>query len=316
MTLALVLGLCACGSKAPTWQEQYDLGVRYLSEGNYQEAILAFTAAIEIEPNRAALYAGRGDAYEALSQLETAVADYLKAVDLDGAVAGYYGRLADLYLALGDGESAIAILERGYEATGDEELLTRLEELRPEESGGPFWRLAYMGQYTPDGVLTGDTTYTYREDGYCQEWVTWAYSWLNGRIIESVDWPTQYTYDEAAGTVTLHYIHFGEETSSRTFDWVPGSVPVDQKAALFNENFGQWSTYLTGNPYGQNCVAFADFYVEGEEHDSYEKKYGEETYTVRNEWDENGNLTAAYTYDAGGALTGYFTFQYEYFSAE
>lgn len=30
-----------------TWQEQYDLGLRYLSEGNYEEAIIAFTAAIE-----------------------------------------------------------------------------------------------------------------------------------------------------------------------------------------------------------------------------------------------------------------------------
>ena len=55
LTLALVLGLCVCGQKAgttPTWQEQYDLGIRYLSEGNYQEAILAFTAAIEIDPKR------------------------------------------------------------------------------------------------------------------------------------------------------------------------------------------------------------------------------------------------------------------------
>lgn len=34
--LALVLGLCACTQSATaTWQEQYDLGVRYLSEGNY-----------------------------------------------------------------------------------------------------------------------------------------------------------------------------------------------------------------------------------------------------------------------------------------
>lgn len=33
--LALILGLCACSVKsgATTWQEQYDLGLRYLSEG-------------------------------------------------------------------------------------------------------------------------------------------------------------------------------------------------------------------------------------------------------------------------------------------
>ena len=34
------------------WQEQYDLGVRYLSDGNYEDAIIAFTAAIEIDPKK------------------------------------------------------------------------------------------------------------------------------------------------------------------------------------------------------------------------------------------------------------------------
>ena len=52
LSVILLFGLCACGKKetAATWQEQYDLGVRYLSEGNYEEAIIAFTAAIEIDP--------------------------------------------------------------------------------------------------------------------------------------------------------------------------------------------------------------------------------------------------------------------------
>lgn len=43
LLLALVsaLTLCACGQKklALSWQEQYDLGVRYLSEGNYEEVV-------------------------------------------------------------------------------------------------------------------------------------------------------------------------------------------------------------------------------------------------------------------------------------
>ena len=61
------------------WQSQYDLGIRLLGEGKYQEAIIAFTAAIEIEPSRAALYAARGDAYMAMGAegLGTAGADGL-----------------------------------------------------------------------------------------------------------------------------------------------------------------------------------------------------------------------------------------------
>ena len=74
LTIALVLGLCACGqSTEEKWQEQYDLGVRYLSEGNYEEAIIAFTAAIDIDPKRPDAYVGLADTYVALDDLEKAM---------------------------------------------------------------------------------------------------------------------------------------------------------------------------------------------------------------------------------------------------
>lgn len=82
----LVIGLCACTQKAPTWEEQYDLGVRYLSDGNYEEAIIAFTAAIKIDAKRAEAYVGRGSAYigceETAENLAAALADYEMAVSL------------------------------------------------------------------------------------------------------------------------------------------------------------------------------------------------------------------------------------------
>lgn len=74
--LALLGLLSACSAhsvdaeeqSAPTWQSRYDLGVRYLSDGRYEEAILAFTAAIEIDPKNAQAYEQRGDAYWELAQ--------------------------------------------------------------------------------------------------------------------------------------------------------------------------------------------------------------------------------------------------------
>ena len=79
----LILGLCACGPKetAPTWQEQYDLGIRYLSEGNYEEAIIAFTTAIEIDPKHPEAYVGRGDAYLAMGDEDAATENYALAVE-------------------------------------------------------------------------------------------------------------------------------------------------------------------------------------------------------------------------------------------
>ena len=54
---ALVLLLAACGKNAQTtWQEQYDLGMQYLEDGDYEQAIVAFTAAIEIDPKQAVVY--------------------------------------------------------------------------------------------------------------------------------------------------------------------------------------------------------------------------------------------------------------------
>ena len=70
--LLIMVCICVvgCGKSKPTWQEQYDLGMRYLEEGNYEQAIVAFTAAIEIDPNQALAYVGRADGYVASEQHE------------------------------------------------------------------------------------------------------------------------------------------------------------------------------------------------------------------------------------------------------
>lgn len=81
---------------ASTWREQYDLGMRYLSRGKYEKAVIAFKAAIKKDHRRANVYLGLADAYEAMS----------------------------------DDESARDILLKGYERTKDEEISDRLRELR------------------------------------------------------------------------------------------------------------------------------------------------------------------------------------------
>lgn len=96
--IILLLSMAACGDTPTTWQEQYDLGVRYLSEGNYEEAIIAFTAAIEVDPKQP-------DAY-------------LKA--------------AEAYRAIGDDDEALLILEQGLENTEDKAILEMLSALSIE----------------------------------------------------------------------------------------------------------------------------------------------------------------------------------------
>lgn len=77
-------------------KKQLDLGQKYLAEMNYEEAVVTFNQAIEIDPRSADAYLG----------------------------------LADAYVGLGDEGAALETLEVGYEATGDERLKERVDEMR------------------------------------------------------------------------------------------------------------------------------------------------------------------------------------------
>ena len=140
LALVLTLGLCACGDSSAKWQEQYDLGEHYLTDGSYEEAILAFRAAIEIDPRRPEPYL----------------------------------LLSEVYLGGDDYDAAVAILRQGAEAIPDsEELRTRLDrllngwsEIDTEADGGRIvtdydgrGRVLRIRCYDPDGFL-------FQEDAY------------------------------------------------------------------------------------------------------------------------------------------------------
>lgn len=144
---ALSITLSACGQQDLTWQEQYDLGVRYLSEGNYEEAIIAFTSAIEIDPKQALAYVGRGDAYvgsgETEETLSTAQADYEIAIELDGMCSTAYLGLAEISILQNDVNNAILILQKGLDATGDSALQQKILDLQNSE-GTEYNRFEHM----------------------------------------------------------------------------------------------------------------------------------------------------------------------------
>lgn len=105
--LLLVSLLCACGqvsvgqsssNTVTTWQEQYDLGLRYLSEGNYEEAIIAFSAAIEIDPMQSAAYIGLADAYACMGNYDRAK----EAIAAGQAVCGPLEEFSDWLDSHGD----------------------------------------------------------------------------------------------------------------------------------------------------------------------------------------------------------------------
>lgn len=120
-------------TNAPSWQEQYDLGIRYLSEGKYEEAVIAFTAAIEIDPKQAPAYVGRGEAYigsgETEENLAMAQADYEMAIELDELLVEAYLGLADVYTLQEDYDKALEVLRQGLEKVSDYRIEARIYEI-------------------------------------------------------------------------------------------------------------------------------------------------------------------------------------------
>lgn len=94
--LATAIGVNIYSAPANRLTRQLNLGQKYLAELDYEQAVAAFTKAIEIEPMSVEAYLG----------------------------------LADAYIGLGDTEKALEVLESGYERTQDERILEKIKQIR------------------------------------------------------------------------------------------------------------------------------------------------------------------------------------------
>ena len=321
LTLALVLGLCACGSKASAWQEQYDLGVKYLSEGNYQEAIIAFTAAIEIDPKQAPLYSGRGRAYvlsgETAKNLAAALADYEAALELDETLAEAWLGLADVYIRQGDYDKALEVLRTGLEKTGnDPAIADKIAEIesgiitdssgrtRRESSydgaGNLIWYRIYgypegksyeVTSYDAAGKQTG---YAYSaSDGNGNQTAMVGSSQIDGtvsQILLEYDGSNNHvksTYYTSAGEIEGYWIFAYDAAGNNTRAESFGPDGVLRKYEVFEYNAAG------------KCVKLMYFGADGSL-----------THYQEDEWDEQGRLTEDRVYDSDGTLKNYSVREY------
>src|SRR5574344_1178672 len=79
-------------------EEQISLGEKYLTQEKYDEAIIAYKKAIEIQPNNPDLYI----------------------------------KLADVYIKKSDNDSAVDTLENGYKKTNSDKIKQKLDDLKLE----------------------------------------------------------------------------------------------------------------------------------------------------------------------------------------
>ena len=327
----LLLGLCACAQKADTaaWQEQYDLGVKYLSEGNYEEAIIAFTAAIKIDPKNPLAYIGRGGAYvgsgETEENLTAARTDYEKAIELDETNVDAWLGLADVYIRMGEYDKAGEVLHQALEKTENApsiaDKLAELESGSVSDSSGNIRRSSH---YNGSGALIGYFTYTYDSEGF-RKTVT-AYD-AAGNQVDYGEYTRTFTGDTTQETGYMEYIGdtvWLQKVVSESTTHADGSTEESQ---TYYDRDGNVSSYIRiYYDSAHRCVRREDYDPDGsltgyhtstydaDGRDARISHYSEdgtlEAYDEF-EYDENGNMIKHSFYNGDGQLEEYALSQYD-----
>lgn len=176
LAMMILFALPGCGGNKGSaedagmnWQEQYDLGIRYLSEGNYEEAIIAFTAAIQIDPKAKDAYLGMAEAYVSMDDIDQAIETLFRALDEIGEDPELIALLEEMGVVFGDapqGPGTFRVeLGDGYYAMITEDEMgrqTRQEIYAPTDELERYWIYEYNEQgnesrsteYAPDGAVT------------------------------------------------------------------------------------------------------------------------------------------------------------------
>ena len=100
--IAAVIGISIYNAPSNRMNRALDLGACYLEEQNYEQALVEFDKVIAIDPMNTAAYLGKAQAYE----------------------------------GMGDTEQMFAVLQTGYEQTGDEQIKAELSENYLEQASG------------------------------------------------------------------------------------------------------------------------------------------------------------------------------------
>ena len=192
LAVAVLLGMTACANTEKDWQEQYDLGMRYLEEGDFEEAILVFSAAIEIDPDRPEAYMGRAEAYIGIGDKEKALQDYKRAQRTAKNGDDYDDLLDEL-------EDLIEQLE---------EIIDNPEEETTPKPGAEELQLIRVETRGSDGMLIYRTEMRYDDQGRLVETLGETYS-DTGNLLGQ--YSNRFAYDDAGRLLRITYGETGEK---------------------------------------------------------------------------------------------------------
>ena len=95
--------------------EAFELGVKYLDKQDFDNALVAFSHAIRLDPKSPQAYNGRGVTHALMGQPERALADCCQAIRLDPEDPEFYRSRGYVYESVGDETNANADFAKAEE---------------------------------------------------------------------------------------------------------------------------------------------------------------------------------------------------------
>lgn len=217
-------------SKDRKLQTQLDLGNKYLTEGQYEDAVVAFEAAISIEPKTPEAYKGLAEAYEDMGNNEAAKEALQRGIEAtaDEGLKDYKESIEEEQKKqeAAEAEARRQEEERKREQKEKEKEQKILEEMRTgDQSSSDYWLTVDFDKYADDFVINGKSVWNATLDDYITQYdlelVTLGkYHWYEKGNISASD-------DEDS-------VYFGAETY-----YGPGIVPTREKIEGTGIQLGQ-----------------------------------------------------------------------------
>ena len=189
--IAVILAVLAVGmlflllAPGPRMHWALTIGEKYLTQGNYEQAVTMFTRAIQVDDRAEAAYLGRAEAYTQLGENEAAEADLTFVIDELGTEdAEVYLTRAAVYDALHQPEKAQADRDAAQKMGADvtEPDTTPEPTATPKPTKTVSLPTMVTGYY--DGVQSYRETFHYSSDGIMLEY---GLSSDNDNMLETYD---------------------------------------------------------------------------------------------------------------------------------
>lgn len=284
----MVISMVACGTEsAESLDELIALGAQYLLDGNYEEAVVAFDKAINVDGKCIIAYVGKADANLGLENYPEAESVFSKIIEIDEAyIPGYIG-LADTYMFMDNEDGAFETLQIGFDKTGNLVLSQIIDEVTE-------------GTYEPN-KLHEDWESIYAE---------YAGIDFKQKVGNADKEPTDESdsWRDSAAKVIQYYGYDGNEYSDESgemlaykheyYDEGGNLIKIEYNDAQFDRVASEEETRFVGD--GTRSISYYD----ANGNVSRMEWYWDEAfqYYILFEYDANGNVTKETSYNADGTL--------------